>query len=96
MHTFVTKVGLRIGGLKNRQEPRVTLRITYEVVGGEAMVKQTEISFAPNRYKPDWYPCTDFWDLIDRSQYEELDKLMLRHAREPIEDFLEESHVAHG
>ena len=94
IHTFVTKIGLRIDGLKNRQGPRVTVRIRYEVVDGKVEDVQTDICFA--QHQPNWYPCIDFWDLIDLEQYEELNKLMLQHAREPIEDFQEESHVARG
>mgnify|MGYP001564335027 CR=1 FL=1 len=93
-HTFVTTVGLCIGGIKRREEPRITLRIKYDVVDGRVDVEETH--FGLGSHPPTWWICTDFWDFIDREQYEQLDKLMLQHAQEPMEEFMEESHGARG
>jgi len=89
VHTFVTTVGLRIGGIKTREEPRDLVRITYEVRGECTIWNKIEVCTAPGAKPQRWYESGDFGDLISAEQSRELDKLLLEHAREPMEEFTE-------
>ena len=85
VHVFTTTVGLRIGGIKTREEPSALVRIKYRVVGQQIVWDAVELRIVAGS----WYPTEDFGELIDFTQSEELDRLMLEHAEEPMEEFTE-------
>ena len=89
VHTFVTTIGLRIGGIKTREEPSAKVRIRYRVSDVHIVVHTTEICYSPKALQPCWREDCDVFELIDAEQNRELDKLLLEHAREPMEEFTE-------